>query len=111
MNEEKDLKPFYQECADEFYDYLCGIKVSLRKSNSEYARLYEERRQILDSNPNLHKIIEEETLENGLSTAECMAFSKLLLLHYDMQDIEAEELFFAGSMNAYYYFRDIGIIE
>ena len=111
MNEEKNIKSFYEECANEFYEYLCSIKVNLRTTNSEYAKLYNESHKILDNNPNLHKIIDEEKLEKGLSIAECTALSKLLLLHYKMQDIETEEIFFTGSMNAYYFFRDMGIIE
>ena len=110
MDEKKELNSFFKECANEFYEYLQGIKVDLRSSNYEYANLYKESHKILDKHPNLHKIIDEEELESGLSTAECTAFTKLLLLHYKMNDIEDEELFFAGSMNAYYYFKDIGII-
>jgi len=111
MDRIKELKAFHEEYEDTFYDYLSDVKHSLKFGNSDYENLYKQIYKILDKYPNLPKIVDEVKLENGLSTAECMALSNLLGLYFKSRDIEDKEIFYTGSMNAYHYFRDMGIME
>lgn len=37
--------------------------------------------------------------------------SKLVQIFYDMKEIEAKELFFLGGNEAYFYFKNMGILK
>jgi hypothetical protein len=73
--------------------------------------LYKKRCKILDNNINLQKLLDEDLLEDGLSAEECKMLSKLILLEFDLQNIIEKEMYFKGGMDAYYYFKKIGILR
>ncbi len=72
--------------------------------------LYEQFHKIMNAYPNLQLILEdEETLE--LNKEECKMLQKLNSLYMQMYDFEEGEIFFLGAREAYYYFKNIGIIN
>ena len=66
---------------------------------------------ILDNNINIQKIFDEADIENGLSKEECKMLSKVIILNYKLQEIEENEIYFKGGMDAYFYFRKLGILK
>ena len=38
-------------------------------------------------------------------------FSKIIILNYKLQEIEENEIYFKGGMDAYFYFRKLGIMK
>ena len=59
----------------------------------------------------LLKLLDENYLENGLSARECKDLSQVIVLYNNLQDILEKEIYFKGGMDAYYYFKRIGIID
>lgn len=53
--------------------------------------------------------IDDETLE--LNKEECKMLQKLNSLYMQMCNFEEREIFFLGAREAYYYFKNIGIIN
>ena len=53
----------------------------------------------------------ESIIENGLSKEECKMLSKIIILNYKLQEIEENEIYFKGGMDAYFYFRKLGIMK
>lgn len=37
--------------------------------------------------------------------------SKIIILNYKLQEIEKNEIYFKGGMDAYFYFRKLGILK
>ena len=37
--------------------------------------------------------------------------SKTIIMKYDLQEIEEKEIYFKGGMDAYFYFRKLGILK
>ena len=55
--------------------------------------------------------IDETHLEDGLSAVECKDLSRVIVLYNNLQDILEKEIYFKGGMDAYYYFKRIGVIR
>ena len=53
----------------------------------------------------------ESIIENELSKEECKMLSKIIILNYKLQEIEENEIYFKGGMDAYFYFRKLGILK
>ena len=53
----------------------------------------------------------ESIKENGVSKEECKMLSKIIILNYKLQEIEENEIYFKGGMDAYFYFRKLGILK
>lgn len=53
----------------------------------------------------------ESIIENGLSKEERKMLSKIIILNYKLQEIEENEIYFKGGMDAYFYFRKLGILK
>lgn len=107
MNEEGRFVPFDIE----FCDLSEEIKRYLKDNDDEYKLLLEKRKNILNNYLNLEKILDEDSLENGLSKEECNMLSKLIILEFDIQKIIDKEIYFKGGMDAYYYFKKLGILR
>lgn len=65
----------------------------------------------MDRNLNIQKLLDETYLEDGLSAGECKDLSQVIVLYSSLQDILEKEIYFKGSMDAYYYFKKIGVIN
>lgn len=107
--ENNELK-LYDINSIELYELIDSSRIKLKRNNLEYKNLYEDFHKIMNDYPNLQLILEdEETLE--LNKEECKMLQKLNSLHMQMCDFEEREIFFLGAREAYYYFKNIGIIK
>ena len=96
---EEKLKPFIEEYSDDFYESIEDIRIYLRNNNKEYIELKSKIHKLMDKN-----------LKDGLSKEECKDLSKILVLYDSLEDIVVKEIYFKGGLDAYYYFKRIGLI-
>lgn len=108
---EEKLKPFIEEYSEDFYESIEDIRQYLMKNNKNYKEIKNKIHKIMDRNLNIQKLLDEFDLENGLSAEECMDLSQIIVLYNNLQDIFEKEIYFKGSMDAYYYFKKIGVIN
>ena len=84
-------------------------KVALRNKNMEYKNLLDEVAEIKESYPNL-QMISDDSEDIILTKSDCKMLQKLFNLELDIRNFEGRELFFVGGREAYFYFKNIGII-
>ena len=108
---EEKLKPFIEEYSDDFYESIEDIRQYLNQNNKKYKDIKEKLHKIMDKNLNIQKLLDETYLENGLSAGECKDLSQVIVLYNNLQDILEKEIYFKGSMDSYYYFKKIGVIN
>ena len=111
MENIKRFTTFYEDCKDEFMEHLDGVRIYLQKNNSEFKNLQKEYTKILDSNEKLQNIFFGDKVETGLTPIECDLLYNAIELQEKMQIMIEEELYFKGGMDAYYYFRRLGIMK
>ena len=87
------------------------IRQYLMKYNKNYIDIKEKIHKIMDRNLNIQKLLDEIHLEDGLSAVECKDLSRVIVLYNNLQDILEKEIYFKGGMDAYYYFKRIGVIR
>ena len=85
-------------------------KVSLRNKNIEYKNLLDEVAEIKENYPNL-QMISDDSEDIMLTKSDCKMLQKLFNLELDIRNFEDKELFFLGGKEAYFYFKNIGIIK
>ena len=78
--------------------------------NIEYKKLLEEVDNIMESYPNLQQILEDDK-EINLTKTDCRMLQKLFNLQLDISQFEEQEIFFLGGKEAYFYFKNIGILK
>ena len=108
---EERLKPFIEEYSDDFYESIEDIRQYLMKYNKNYREIKNKIHKIMDRNLNIQKLLDEDILEDGLNTGECKNLSQVIVLYNTLQDILEKEIYFKGSMDSYYYFKRIGVIN
>lgn len=108
---EERLKPFIEEYSEDFFESIEDIRQYLIKNNKNYREIKDKIHKIMDKNLNIQKLLDEADLENGLSTEECKDLSQVIVLYNNLQDILEQEIYFKGSMDSYYYFKRIGVID
>lgn len=106
MNE---YKLFDKEIID-INELINNAKVDLRNKNSEYKNLLYEVAKIKERHPNLQLIFEENE-DVILTKNDCKMLQKLFNLELDIRNFEDKELFFLGGKEAYFYFKNIGILK
>lgn len=85
-------------------------KVALRNKNPEYKNLLDEVADIKINYPNL-QMISEDNDDISLTKSDCQMLQKLFNLELDIRNFEDKELFFVGGREAYFYFKNIGILK
>ena len=108
---EEKLKPFIEEYSDDFYESIEDIRQYLMKYNKNYREIKNKIHKIMDRNLNIQKLLDEDILEDGLNTGECKNLSQVIVLYNNLQDILEKEIYFKGSMDSYYYFNRIRVIN
>lgn len=110
MENIKRFTTFYEDCKDEFMEHLDGVRIYLPKNNSEFKNLQKKYTKILDSNKKLQNVLFGYKVETGLTPIECDLLYNAIELQEKLQIMTEEELYFKGGMDAYYYFKRVGII-
>lgn len=108
---EERLKSFIEEYSDDFYESIEDIRKYLNKHNKNYKNIKDKIHKIMDRNLNIQKLLDETYLEDRLSAGECKDLSQVIVLYNNLQDILEKEIYFKGSMDSYYYFKKIGVIN
>ena len=103
----KNLKPFIENYTDDFYENIEDIRKYLSQNNKKYKKIKERIHKIMDRNLNVQKLLDETYLENGLSAVECKDLSQVIVLYNNLQDILENEIYFKGSMDSYYYLKEL----
>lgn len=111
MIKTNEIKSFWENNNDEFFQWMEDIRQNLSKNNDEYKNIKNKIYDIMDKNLNIQKILDDDPIEEGLTLRECREFSKLIILYNDLQDIIEKEIYFKGGMDAFYYFKKIGILK
>ena len=108
---EERLKPLIEEYSEDFYESIEDIMKYLNKHIKNHKNIKNKIHKIMDRKLNIQKLLDETYLEDGLSAGECKDLSQVIVLYNNLQDILEKEIYFKCSMNAYYYFKRIGIID
>ena len=106
MNE---FEMFNMETLD-LSELINNAKVTLRFKNIKYQNLLNEVANIMEKYPNLQLIYEDDQ-EISLTKTDCKMLQKLFNLHLDIKDFEEQTIFFLGGKEAYFYFKNIGILK
>jgi len=106
MNE----KGLYDLQLCDFSELISDAKVSLKNKNIEYKKLLEEVDNIMESYPTLQQILEDDK-EINLTKTDCRMLQKLFNLQLDISQLEEQEIFFLGGKEAYFYFKNLGILK
>lgn len=85
-------------------------KVSLRNKNLEYKKLLDEVSTIKENYPNL-QLISEYNEDIYLTKTDCKMLQKLFDIELNIRNFEDKEVFFVGGREAYFYFKNIGILK
>lgn len=111
MNEEERFIPFYEEYEGDFLESIEDIRKYLKNNNEDYKNEYKKLHNILNNNLNIQKLFDKEVLEKGLTKDECKMLSEIMILYYNLQAFEEKEIYFKGGMDAYFYFKKLGILK
>lgn len=110
MNKENKYSSFYDEYAEDFYEYLDNIKMNLRYNNKEYKKLEREMNKLIDTSENIQNIICDDRIISSLSIEESIKLAKIISIYIDMQMIVEKEIFFRDGAEMYDYFKKVKIL-
>lgn len=100
---------FNTECI-ELGEIIDKAKVALRFKNKEYKNLLDEVSNLKINHPNLQLLFEDDD-DISLSKTDCKTLQKLINLELEIRNFEEQEIFFCGGKEAYFYFKNIGILK
>ena len=110
MENIKRFTSFYEDYNDELIEHLDGVRTYLERNNKEYKDLQKQYTKILDNNEKIQNILFGNKIDEVLTAEEYNLLYRAIELQERIQIIVEKELYFKGGMDAYYYFRIIGII-
>lgn len=111
MENIKRFTSFFEDYNNELIEHLDGVRTFLGKSNKEYKDLQKQYTRILDNNEKIQNILFGDKIKDVLTAGEYDLLYKAIELQERIQMIVQKELYFKGGMDAYYYFRKLGIIK
>ena len=85
-------------------------RIEFKHKNLEYKKLSDEVSKIMENYPNVLALIEDNEV-NNLNEEECQILQKLIKLNMKMTTYEDREIFFLGSRENYFYFKNINLIK
>jgi len=105
----EDIK-LYDIDSTEFNELIDTARVELKNNNSEYKKLRNKVNEIMDNFPNLQLLLEDNKVMK-LNEEECKKLQELVSLYLQMSQYEDRKIFFLGSRENYFYFKNLGIIK
>ena len=105
----EELK-LYDIDSAELNELIDSKRIELKKKNFEYKKLTEKVSEIIENNPNILALIEDNEVEH-LSKEECLLLQKLIKLNLKMTTYEDREIFFLGARENYFYFKNLEILK
>ena len=88
-------KSFYNECSDEFLEYVEEYRVTYLMKKTEYKELINQVRKLKEDNPKVENLVEDGKIEI-LNYKELKVIQKLLSLGSQLDSIEQKEIFRLG---------------
>ncbi len=85
-------------------------RIELKHKNLEYKKLIDKVSEIMENYPNILALIEDNEV-NKLNEEECQMLQKLIKLNMKMTTYEDREIFFLGSRENYFYFKNMNLIK
>lgn len=98
-------------CEEMFDEFLSDSTMYLKKTNAEYKKLLNEKRNILDNCPNLERIFDVGELKTDLKAEETKYVHNYDLVMVDLSVLESKEMFIRGMREAYYLFKKLNILK
>ena len=111
MENIKRFTSFFEDYNDELIEHLDGVRTYLQSNNKEYKDLQKQYTKILDNNEKIQNLLFGDKIEDTLTTEEYDLLYKAIELQERIQILVEKELYFKGGMDAFYYFRKLGIIK
>lgn len=102
-------KSFYNECSDDFFDYIEKYRVTYLMKQSEYKELINQVRKLKRDNPKVENLVEDGKIEI-LNHKELEVIQRLLNLGSQIDSIEQKEIFRLGMREMLTNFADMNVI-
>ena len=100
----------YDINSSELNDLFDSVKSELKNANQDYKKLKKQYHDIMYRFPNLQLIFEDDEVFE-LNKEECKMLQKVIQLGLKINELEEYSIFFLGGREAYFYFKNIGIIN
>ena len=102
-------KSFYNECSDEFLEYVEEYRVTYLMKKPEYKELINQIRKLKTDNPKVENLVEDGKIEI-LNYKELEVIQKLLNLGSQLDSIEQKEIFRLGMREMLVNLADMNLI-
>ena len=102
-------KSFYNECLDEFLEYVEEYRVTYLMKKPEYKELINQIRKLKTDNPKVENLVEDGKIEI-LNYKELEVIQKLLNLGSQLDSIEQKEIFRLGMREMLVNLADMNLI-
>lgn len=102
-------KSFYNECSDDFFDYIEKYRVTYLMKQSEYKELINQVRKLKRDNPKVENLVEDGKIEI-LNCEELKVIQELLSLGSQIDSIEQKEIFRLGMREMLTNFADMNML-
>lgn len=102
-------KSFYNECSDEFLEYVEEYRVTYLMKKTEYKELINQVRKLKEDNPKVENLVEDGKIEI-LNYKELKVIQKLLSLGSQLDFIEQKEIFRLGMREMLTNLADMNLI-
>lgn len=102
-------KSFYNECSDEFLEYVEEYRVTYLMKKPEYKELINQVRKLKEDNPKVENLVEDGKIEI-LNYKELKVIQKLLSLGSQLDFIEQKEIFRLGMREMLTNLADMNLI-
>ena len=102
-------KSFYNECSDEFLEYVEEYRITYLMKKPEYKELINQIRKLKADNPKVENLVEDGKIEI-LNYKELEVIQKLLNLGSQLDSIEQKEIFRLGMREMLVNLADMNLI-
>lgn len=100
----------YDINSTELNELFDNARIQLKNTNEDYQKLKKQYHDLMNRFPNLQLIFEDDEVFE-LNKEECKMLQKVIQLGLRINELEEYSIFFLGNREAYFYFKNIGIIK